>query len=163
MVAAPDGGPLILHDRPPSAPPPEHGIRLQPEHGIRLHRHCRIVLRRQERPVDQPSFGSLLYRYWFYGWMFRDVHRGNRIERAAAWRHNQAAGRWLPVYLRRWTLLGLGTFAIGWAIESLEPLSGTAHSGWPIETLFFVPCVVSVSVNAVTLAAWIGLKVLPAP
>jgi hypothetical protein len=113
--------------------------------------------------VDPTSFRCLLYRYWFYGWLFRDVNRGNPVERAAAWRHNQAAVRWLPVYLRRWTVLGLVTFVIGWCLESLAPLALQADAALPIEAVFFVPSVLSVSVNVVTLAAWIGLKVMPGP
>jgi hypothetical protein len=103
----------------------------------------------------ESSFRLLLYRYWFYGWLFRDASRGTLIERASAWRHNQAARRWLPVYLRRWTVLGVIAFLGGALFELLSPS--------PLEAVFFVPAVLSMSVNAVTLAAWIGLKVLPAP
>jgi hypothetical protein len=106
--------------------------------------------------VETSSFRSLLYRYWFYGWLFRDVNHGSQYERAAAWRHNQAAGRWLPVYLRRWSVLALATYLAGWMVESTLPAA-------PVEALFFVPCVASVTVNAVTLAAWLGLKLMPAP
>jgi hypothetical protein len=105
--------------------------------------------------VDPSSFRSLWYRYWFYGWLFLDANRGTPLERAAAWRHNQAAGRWLPVYLRRWTVVALSTFAVGALVETVAPA--------PLELLFFVPCVVSMSINAVTLAAWVGLKLMPAP
>ena len=48
------------------------------------------------------SFGTLLYRYFFFGWMFRDVTRGNLLERSAAWRHNQSQAHWLLTYMRRW-------------------------------------------------------------
>jgi hypothetical protein len=113
--------------------------------------------------VETSSFSFLLYRYWFYGWLFRDVNRGSLLDRAAAWRHNQAAVHWLPVYLRRWTVLGLVTFAIGWWLESLAHGSIAAMATWPIEAVFFVPSVLSVSVNLVTLAAWVGLKVMPGP
>ena len=41
------------------------------------------------------SFGTLLYRYFFFGWLFKDVNRGNLLERAAAWRHNREQARWL--------------------------------------------------------------------
>ena len=41
------------------------------------------------------AFRTLLYRYFFFGWLFRDVTRGNLFERAAAWRHNQAQAHWL--------------------------------------------------------------------
>jgi hypothetical protein len=105
--------------------------------------------------VDATTFPQLLYRYWFYGWLFRDVNRGNVYERAAAQRHNHSRSRWLPTYLRRWSLLGLLSFAIGWAIEP--------HAPTPIAVLFFATCVLSVPINAVTLAAWIGLRVQAGP
>jgi len=87
--------------------------------------------------VNSKTFAELLYRYWFYGWMFRDVNRGNVLERAAAARHNRERSSWLPTYLRRWTVLGVLSFVAGVAIEA-------------------------VAVNAVTLATWVGLKVMPA-
>jgi hypothetical protein len=105
--------------------------------------------------VDAPTFTQMLYRYWFYGWMFQDVNRGSLFERAAAKRHNRSRSRWLPTYLRRWSTLGLLSFAIGWAIER--------HAPTPVALLCFVTCVLTVPVNAVTLAAWIGLKVEAQP
>lgn len=100
------------------------------------------------------TFAQLLYRYWFYGWLFLDTNRGSLFDRAAARRHNQSRSIWLPTYLRRWTLLGLLCYVIGWALEPLAPT--------PVVLAFFVACVLTVPVNAVTLAAWIGLKVMPA-
>lgn len=105
--------------------------------------------------MERTSFSSLLYRYWFYGWLFRDVNRGSRFERHAAWRHNQACARWLPVYMRRWATLGASCAVIGAMLESLAvPM---------LQIVFFVPSVVSVSVDAITLAAWVGLKVMESP
>ena len=105
--------------------------------------------------MQPPPFARLLYRYWFYGWLFVDVNRGDVFERAAARRHNQARSVWLPVYLRRWTVLGLTSFGVGWGLEPHAP---------PLLVLTcFLPCVLTVPVNAVTLVAWIGLRVMPAP
>ena len=56
-------------------------------------------------------FSTLLYRYFFYGWLFCDVGRGTVWERAAAWRHNREQARWLPTYIRRWLVIGVGLFA----------------------------------------------------
>jgi len=47
-----------------------------------------------------------LYRYFFYGWRFRDADNGSRLERAAALRHNLNQAQWLPTYLRRWAASG---------------------------------------------------------
>ncbi len=100
------------------------------------------------------TFSQLLYRYWFYGWLFEDANRGSLYERAAARRRNRSRSVWLPTYLRRWTSLGVLSYAIGWTIEP--------HAPTAIALLCFCTCVLTVPVNAVTLAAWIGLRVMPA-
>lgn len=102
------------------------------------------------------SFRTLLYRYLFFSWLFRDVTRGNLLERAAAWRHNLAQARWLVVYLRRWAVLGLACYALGGVIEY-----GFGHALW--SAVFYVPSALSVAVNAVIGAAIAGFKMLPGP
>lgn len=102
------------------------------------------------------TFRTLLYRYLFFGWLFRDVSRGTLFERSAAWRHNQAQARWLPTYMRRWLVIGIGAYALGALMELVfgAPLASA---------LFYVPSALSVPINAVTVVAWIGLKALSAP
>ena len=103
-----------------------------------------------------PSFRALLYRYLFFGWLFRDVTRGNLFERAAAWRHNQHCAPWLLVYMRRWLVLGLLLYLLGRLAEALV--------GQPLfSAVFYVPSVLSVQVQVVAGVAWLGLKLLPAP
>lgn len=104
---------------------------------------------------DQP-FRTLLYRYFFFGWLFKDVTRGNMFERAAAWRYNREQAHWLPLYLRRWLWWGLWFYALGGIVEIIleSPV---------LSMLFYVPSALAVPVGAVTLAAWIGLKALPGP
>jgi hypothetical protein len=99
---------------------------------------------------------TLLYRYLFFGWLFRDVTRGNLFERAAAWRHNLAQAHWLVVYLRRWALLGAGCYVLGSLAEY-----GLGQS--LLSAVFYVPSALSVAVNAVIGVAIAGFKVLPAP
>ena len=101
------------------------------------------------------SFGTLLYRYFFFGWLFRDVNRGNVFERAAAWRHNQSQARWLPTYMRRWFWCGALFYGLGSVVEWLLQAPG-------LSVLFYVPSALSVPVNAVICAAWVGFKLLPA-
>ena len=55
----------------------------------------------------QMAFRTLLCRYFFFGWLFKDVNQGNLLERAAAWRHNRSQARWLPTYMRRWLWCGV--------------------------------------------------------
>ena len=102
------------------------------------------------------SFGTLLYRYFFFGWLFKDVNQGNLLQRAAAWRHNREQARWLPTYMRRWFWCGIGLYGLGGIVESLFNAPGAS-------VVFYVPSAMSVPVNAVIVAAWIGLRVMPAP
>jgi hypothetical protein len=106
--------------------------------------------------MHQLAFRTLLYRYFFFDWLFRDVTRGSRLERAAAWRHNQAQARWLGTYMRRWLGSGLLFYGLGLTVEMLlgAPL---------LSAVFYVPGALSVPINAVIGAAWIGLRTLPGP
>jgi hypothetical protein len=101
--------------------------------------------------VPPLAFRTLLYRYFFFGWLFRNAERGNLLERAAAFRYNQQQARWLPTYMRRWLGAGLLLGALGGAIE--QGLGSAAASA-----LFYVPGALSVPVIAVALAAWVGLR-----
>lgn len=100
-------------------------------------------------------FRTLLYRYFFFGWLFHDVNRGTLLERAAAWRHNRAQARWLPTYMRRWLWCGAIFYGLGGLAEVLLQAPG-------LSVFFYVPSAMSMPVNAVIGAAWVGLKVLPA-
>jgi len=102
------------------------------------------------------TFRTLLYRYFFFGWLFRDVCRGSLVARAAAWRHNPAQARWLPTYMRRWLVFGVVAYGLGALVELVfgAPLASV---------LFYVPSAMSVPINAVTLLVWAGLKALSAP
>ena len=102
------------------------------------------------------AFRTLLYRYFFFGWLFQDANRGSRFERVAAWRHNRAQARWLPLYMRRWLGSGLLLYGLGSLVELGLNCPG-------LSVCFYVPSALSVPVNAVIGAAWLGLKALPAP
>ena len=110
----------------------------------------------QGRGVQAVSFRTLLYRYFFFGWLFRDVTRGNLLERSAAWRHNQAQAHWLLTYMRRWLCWGILFYSLG----GLAELSLHAPG---VSVLFYIPGALSLPVNAVIGAAWLGLKALPGP
>ncbi len=97
--------------------------------------------------MDPLPTRTLLYRYLFYGWLFRDVNRGNLFERAQAWRHNRDQAHWLVTYLRRWAIGGLLGFGAGAGLEA-----GLARA-WPAATLY-VCCVAAVAYCVVTLVCW---------
>lgn len=97
-------------------------------------------------PDAAASFGSLLYRYWFFGWLFRDASRGNALERDSALRHNAERARWLPTYMRRWLTFGFLMYALGGGME---------HVGWDgAAPLAFVSVCFAASVLAISAAAW---------
>jgi len=102
------------------------------------------------------SFRILLYRYFFFGWLFKDASTGNLLERAAALRHNRDQARWLPTYLRRWLWCMVFFYALGTVVESLLHAPG-------LSVVFYLPCALAVPVNAVIGAAWVGLRVTPVP
>lgn len=101
-------------------------------------------------------FRQLLYRYWFFGWLFRDVNRPSLFERAAAWRHNQEQTRWLPTYLRRWAVYSALCLALAVVVE--HGLRAQAFSA-----VFYVQAILGITINAVTSVLLLGLRHLPAP
>ena len=103
-----------------------------------------------------PALRTLLYRYFFFGWLFRDVNRGNLLERAAAWRHNRSQAHWLLVYMKRWLWCGSLLYLLGLVVEGVlgAPL---------LSIVFYLPASISVPINAVIGAAWLGLKTFPPP
>lgn len=60
------------------------------------------------------SFLSLLYRFYFFDWLFADITQAKGfLERHAAWRHNLEMRKHLPAYLRRWGALAVVAFLAG--------------------------------------------------
>ena len=93
---------------------------------------------------------SLLYRYLFYGWLFRDAGRGSLWQRAAALQHNREQAHWLPTYMRRWLVIGAALFALAWFVEMVL--------GWlTLSAFLYVPSVLSLPFNAVTVLGWFWL------
>lgn len=106
--------------------------------------------------MTEMPFRVLLYRYFFFLWLFKDASGGTRMERAAAWRHNRAQAIWLPTYMRRWLAWGVLMYALGAVVEQ--------GLGLPLlSALFYTPGLLSVPVGVVLLVAWWGLRSLPVP
>lgn len=102
--------------------------------------------------LADPSFGQLLYRYWFFDWLFRDASRGNAWQREGALRFNRAQAHWLLVYIRRWGTLIVVSAMAGTALE-LVGLEIAAAA-------LFVSVCASFSVIVVALAGWLGLRLI---
>lgn len=92
----------------------------------------------------------LFYRYWFFGWMFLDAGRGSWLEREAALRHNRNRAHWLPLYIRRWLLLGTTFYALGVLLESvgINALAAVA----------FIHACIAMPILAVATAGWLLLR-----
>lgn len=101
--------------------------------------------------MQESSFCSLLYRYFFFGWLFRDVGQGDVFERAAAVRYNREQARWLPTYLMRWLWWGLAFYALGNVAELLL-------DAVTLSTLLYAAGALSVPFTVAIMAAWIGLR-----
>ena len=99
---------------------------------------------------DAEPFWHLLYRYFFWGWLFMDVNRGDLMRRAAAWRHNVAQRVHLPVYMRRWCACLVATFAVAVVIEAFDARAMAA--------MFYVVAVLSAVVELLAGVAWLFLR-----
>jgi len=106
--------------------------------------------------VQEPAFCTLLYRYFFFDWLFKDAGTGDVFERAAAVRHNREQARWLPTYMLRWLWWGLLFSALGGVVELILEAPG-------LSTVFYIAGGLSVPATVTIAAAWLGLKGLHGP
>jgi hypothetical protein len=101
--------------------------------------------------VNPLPFRILLYRYFFFGWLFKEIAGGNLFERAAVERHNRQQARWLPVYILRWLWLGLGLYSLGEVAELLLDAHGFA-------TVLYAASAMSVAFTITIATAWLGMR-----
>jgi hypothetical protein len=101
--------------------------------------------------VNNLPFRTLLYRYFFFGWLFKETGVGDVFERAAAERHNREQARWLPVYIMRWLWLGLGLYALGRIAELMLEAPG-------LSVLCYAISAMSMSFTITIASAWLGIK-----
>ncbi len=92
-----------------------------------------------------------VYRYFFYGWLFRDAQRGSLFERAAALRHNRDHARWLPTYLRRWLVTGM-------LLAGIEVWSEQAFGNAVVSATLAVAVVLVIVFLVVTALCWTMLR-----
>ncbi len=97
------------------------------------------------------SLHSLLYRYWFWEWLLVDMASARGpYQRAAAWRHNVAQRRHLPVYMRRWLVVIAANLGVAAVFEKAL--------GWMLPAAaFYTNGCVAVCVLAVTFVGWVFL------
>jgi hypothetical protein len=98
------------------------------------------------------GFGALLYRFMFFDWLFTDLsQKMTLLERHAAWQHNRAMCRYLPLYLRRWAVLSGVDFAAGMLFERL--LEGGVLAAW-----FYMWSCVALTAMALMSVLWLFLS-----
>ena len=74
---------------------------------------------RASRYDDMP-LSLVLFRYVWPFWLFKDASRGDRMARAAAYRHNRSMRIYLPGYLLKWMFNCITAFAIASGFGSLS-------------------------------------------
>lgn len=105
----------------------------------------------EQQASREVSFGRTLYRFLFFDWLFCDVSRArNPYERHAARQHNRHMRRYLPVYMRRWSVLATVDFALGFLFERV--MSATVLSA-----LFFTGSCVTLTGLVVMTVTWLFL------
>jgi len=66
-----------------------------------------------------PDLTNLAYRYFFFGWLFRDAGVADPWVSSAALAFNVRQRHYLPIYIRRWTVIFSGFAALGLCLEQL--------------------------------------------
>ena len=97
------------------------------------------------------SLTTLLYRYFFFGWLFRDASHGTFLERAAALQFNRERSVYLPVYLWRWLVLVVVSYVLGALVESSSTPGLAAGLCYGFTT-------VSLAVMATAARSWLLLR-----
>ena len=101
-------------------------------------------------PLELP-FRTLLYRYFFFGWLFRDASVGSFLERAAALQFNRERCIYLPIYLRRWLGLVVLSYGLGFVAESSLTPGVAAALCYGVATL-------SIAITMTIARSWLVLK-----
>lgn len=75
---------------------------------------------------EEMPFSLVLFRYMWPFWLFKDATRGDRLARAAAYRHNRSMRMYLPGYMLRWMFGSMLAFGFVSAADALsEHRAGT--------------------------------------
>lgn len=104
--------------------------------------------------VEAKPFLSLLYRYLWPFAYFRDVTRGQRLERQLNYRYNRQMRVYLPGFAAKWTLLTALCFGMGFGLASqAAPALLTA--------CLFATGVSALAVSVVVMTTWCWLTRFP--
>jgi hypothetical protein len=103
--------------------------------------------------VDPLPFSHLLYRYFFFQWLFRPPLGADSslFERKAVERHNRRQAAWLPVYMLRW-------FACAGIFYLLGQFMHLAQGLPLLQQLCFLLSAVCAAFACSIATAWVGLR-----
>ena len=76
---------------------------------------------------DDMPLSLVLFRFVWPFWLFKDASRGDRMTRAAAYRHNRSMRIYLPGYLMKWIFNCVTAFAITAGFGSLSTAQAAAR------------------------------------
>jgi len=107
--------------------------------------------RSSDSSLSPEPLAVLLYRYFFFEWLFRDASSGSPLERAAAWRFNREMRCHLPTYLRRWAIVVVLSYVLGAWFDRVLLLD---YAG----TFFYCVSSLSVAMSVLIMRAWLGLR-----
>lgn len=102
--------------------------------------------------MNELPFSTLLYRYFFFGWLFKELGDAqDPFQKAAVVRHNQHQAAWLPTYMLRWMWASLVLYGFAGATELVFDSPGMARCFYALSAM----CLGYV-VSIVT--AWLALQ-----
>ena len=99
-------------------------------------------------------FLRLLYRYFWPFACFRDVTRGQRLERQLNYRYNRAMRVYLPGFAAKWAFLTLLLFSVGLGL-------GQAAAPVLLTACIFATGVSTLAVAVVVMTSWCWLTRFP--
>ena len=101
--------------------------------------------------MNELPFRTLLYRYFFFGWLFKEVNAsGDMFERAAVVRHNRRMAGWLPTYMLRWLWWALLFYGLAGFAELVFEARGGAQ-------LFYALSAICLSCSIPVAIVWVDL------
>jgi len=80
---------------------------------------------------DDMPLSLVMFRYLWPFWLFKDASRGDRLARAAAYRHNRSMRIYLPGYLMKWMFNCVAAFAITAGFGSLSAAQAATEANTP--------------------------------
>jgi len=76
---------------------------------------------------EEMPLSLVLFRYLWPFWLFKDASSGDRMTRAAAYRHNRSMRFYLPGYMLKWMFSSTVAYAFLSSADAIASISGSWH------------------------------------